>query len=251
MLAVILLVLLRVMPFELSIGVMRIVVRLYAVLSRRARLELERAGTHLGRGRFRKEAYLDHAALNLALMARMGTRFSRNLAEKAVIEGEEHVKILKDEENAGVVVTFHYGPWELLAEAFSSRGYRVGALVGRQRSDIFGSYLAALRRRTGLVTAHDLGQAKGILNRGVFLATFFDKTRRAKGLSFGLPYSDYEASVLGERISRKTRMPLLPVACRFTEKKLHIKVGTADADLHKFFAPLFDEEPFHWLVWGD
>lgn len=251
MLAVTLLILLRVMPFELSLGVIRAVVRLYAALSRRARLELERAEAHLARGRFRKEAYLDHAALNLALMARMGTRFSRNLAREAVIEGEEYVKILRDKESVGVVATFHYGPWELLAETFTFKGYRVGALVGRQRSNLFGSYLAALRRRAGLLSVHDLGKATGVLNRGFFLATLLDKTRRAKGLRLGLPYPDYAASGLGERIARRMHAPLLPVACRFMDNRLHIKVGAADSDLHEFFAPFFDEEPFHWLVWGD
>ncbi len=251
MLVVFFLILLRVTPFELAVMLARLLVRMYTVISPIARSQLRKAKETLGQGRFPAKAYINHAAFNLTLAARMGTGFSRELTERVVIEGEENVRTLKDRGDSAVVATFHYGPWELLAEVFTKKGYRVAALVGRQRMRIFEGYLAALRRRVGLLTVNDLSTASRALGNGMFLATLLDKTRRAKGGACGLSYYDYTVSVIPERLAKRTRTVLLPVICRFRNRRLEITIGSSDQNLREFFAPFFAETPFEWLVWGE
>lgn len=251
MLIVFLLISLRVLPFEIAMIFTRLLVRIYGTLTPTGRSQLSRARRKLGQGRFQTKDYLRRTAFNLVLMARMGTGFSRELTERVVIEGEENVRTLKDRGDSAVVATFHYGPWELLAEVFTKKGYHIAALVGRQRMPIFEGYLAALRRRVGLLTVNDLSTASRALGNGMFLATLLDKTRRAKGGACGLSYYDYTVSVIPERLAKRTRTALLPVICRFRNRRLEITIGSSDQNLREFFAPFFAETPFEWLVWGE
>lgn len=250
MLIVFLLIALRVLPLEIAVILARLLVGIYATLTPVGRSQLDKAERELGQGRFKAEDYLKCTALNLALMARMGTGFSRRLTEQGLIKGEENVCSIKDRGDAAVVATFHYGPWELLAETFTRKGYPVAALVGGQRMRIFEGYLAALRRRVGLLTITDLNTASRALKRGVFLAILLDKTRRAKNPAWGLPYSDYNVSVIPQRLAKKTGSRLIPVMCLFRNRRLEITIGSSGQNLAEFFAPFFYETPFEWLVWG-
>jgi lauroyl/myristoyl acyltransferase len=250
-LIVFLLIALRVLPLEVAVILARLLVRIYATFTPIGRSQLDRARKELGHGRFKAKDYLECTAFNLALMARMGTGLSRRLTGQGVVKGEENVERLKDRGDAAVVATFHYGPWELLAETFTRKGYPLAALVGGQRMRIFEAYLAALRRRVGLSTVTDLNAASGALKRGVFLATLLDKTRRAKNQAWGLPYSDYNVSVIPQRLAKRTGSTLIPVMCLFRNRRLEITVGSSDQEPCEFFAPFFQEAPFEWLVWGE
>jgi lauroyl/myristoyl acyltransferase len=249
-LIVFLLIALRVLPFEAAVILARLFVRIYATFTPIGRLQLNRAERELGQGRFKAKDYLKHTAFNLALMARMGTGLSRRLAEQGVVKGEENVERIKNRGAAAVVATFHYGPWELLIETFTRKGYPVAALVGRQRMRMFESYLAALRRRVGLSTVTDLNTASRALKRGAFLAILLDKTSRAKKPAWGLPYSDYNVSMIPQRLAKRTTSHLIPVMCRFRNHRLEVTVGSSDEEPREFFAPFFHETPFEWLVWG-
>lgn len=251
MLIVFFLILLRSAPFEIAMILARLLVGTYAAFVPVGRFQLHKAAQRLGSRRFRAKDYLDRAAFNLVVMARMGTGFSRRLTERVLIEGEERVRRLRDGGNPAVVATFHYGPWELLAETFTKKGYPVAALVGRQGMHLFEGYLAALRRRAGLRTITDLNTASCALRSGVFLAVLLDKTRRAKTRAWGLPYSDYNVSVIPQLLAKKTGASLIPVMCRFRNRRLEITIGSSKESLREFFAPFFQETPFEWFVWGE
>ncbi|MEA3311280.1 MAG: hypothetical protein U9Q76_03565 [candidate division WOR-3 bacterium] len=251
MLVVFFLILLRSAPFEIAMILARLLVRTYAAFVPAGRFQLYKAAQRLGEGRFRAKDYLDRAAFNLVVMARMGTGFSRRLTERVSIEGEERIRRLRDAGNPAVVATFHYGPWELLAETFARKGYPVAALVGRQSMRIFEGYLAALRRRVGLATITDLNTASRVLQNGMFLAVLLDKTRRARKVAWELPYSDYNVSVIAQLLAKRTNSSLIPVMCRFRNRRLEITIGSSGQSLGEFFRPFFQEAPFEWLVWGE
>lgn len=251
MLIVFFLILLRSAPFEIAMILARLLVRTYAAFVPVGRFQLHKAAQRLGSRRFRAKDYSDRAAFNLVVMARMGTGFSRRLTERVLIEGEESIRRLKESKKSAVVATFHYGPWELLAETFARKGYPVAALVGRQSMRIFEGYLAALRRRAGLRTITDLNTASRALRSGVFIAVLLDKTRRAKTRAWGLPYSDYNVSVIPQLLAKKTGSSLIPVMCRFRNRRLEVTIGSPKESLREFFMPFFQEAPFEWLVWGE
>jgi len=250
-LVVFFLILLRALPFEIAVFSTKFLLRVYATLIPVGRSQLLKAADKLGEGKFSKNDYINRTAFNMSVMARMGTMLSRTLTRQVLIEGEENIRRLRDRGACAVVTTFHYGPWELLAEAFTQRGYSVAALAGRQRMSIFDRYLTALRRRGGLIIINDFKAASRALDNGVFLATFLDKTRRARKNTWNMPYSDYNVSVIPERIAQRTNTDLLPVMCRFRNKRLEIKIGKTTDSLAGFFHPFFTETPCEWLVWGD
>jgi lauroyl/myristoyl acyltransferase len=200
---------------------------------------------------FTQTDYLKKISSNLALMTKIGTSFTRTLSLYADVEGEEHIIGLKNNAASGIVGLFHYGPWELLPEIFKHKGYRIGAITGNQRMKLFGRYMASLRRRAGLYEIRDLASASRHLEQGTFVAVFFDKTRRAKGLKLDIPYPGYEVSVLPQRLSKRTGKSFLPVACGFKNKKIWVKIGSPENDPRDFFEPFFKNNLSEWLVWGE
>ena len=254
MLIVFLLLALRVLPFEVSFFISRVIFSLFIFFSPRARRQLLQAEDALGKKKFPSKTYINRTAFNIALMARMGSTFTRRLLSNVSIEGEEYVKILKNNQSAAVVATFHYGPWELLAEIFSVKGYKVAALVSRQSKRILDGFLAALRRRVGLKIVHSLKQATELARKGFFLATLFDKTVRAKWNQMNFPLPDYETSRLPIKLAAWVRKPIIPVMCRFINRRLQVKIGSPKEDkeaLKEFYTPFFMQTPFEWVVWGE
>lgn len=249
MITIFLLLALRILPFEIAHALSRRLVRLLDLVIGHPRLTAERLND--AKTCVRDAESLKKAAFNLAVMARMGTPFTRTLGSTARIEGEENIDRLRNRGDAGVIALFHYGPWELLAEIFTLRGYRIGAVVSGQKHGLLGRYLGALRRRAGLREISDLRKASTALREGIFVAALFDKTRRAKGKSVDLPYPGYRISVIPSLMAERTHMPLIPVICGFEQRKLWVKIGSKNADISKFFAPFFRDNPSEWVSWGD
>ncbi|MBD3286101.1 hypothetical protein GF359_06275 [candidate division WOR-3 bacterium] len=254
MFIIFLLLTLRVLPFELSCFIARLVFSLFLKLSPRARSQLFEAEDVLGKKRYPSSIYIKRAAFNIAVMARMGSTFTRNLYRKMMIEGEEYIKLLKDSHNSAIIATFHYGPWELLAEAFSAKGYKIAALVTKQSRRLLDRFLLALRKRVGLKIVHTWKQASELTKKGFFLATLFDKTVRAKWNKMNFPLPNYQTSRLPIRLAERIRKPLIPVMCRFKDRKFQVNIGPPKQDkteLQEFYSPFFTQTPFEWLIWGD
>jgi len=254
MLIIFLLLTLRVLPFELSCFIARGMFSLFLKVSPRARRQLLEAEDVLGKKRYPSSTYIKRAAFNIAVMARMGSPFTRNLYRKMMVEGEEYIKILKDSRNSAIIATFHYGPWELLAEAFSEKGYRIAALVTKQSKRLLDRFLVALRKRVGLKIVHTWKQATELSKKGFFLATLFDKTVRAKWNQMNFPLPDYKTSRLPIRLASRIQKPLIPVMCRFKNGKFEVNIGSPRQDkdeLKEFYTPFFTQTPFEWLIWGD
>ncbi|MBN2379518.1 hypothetical protein JXM67_06920 [candidate division WOR-3 bacterium] len=245
---------LRILPFELSCFIARLTFSFFLKLSPRAMNQLLEAENILGKKRFPSSIYIKRAAFNIAVMARMGSPFTRNLYGKMLIEGEEYIKILKDSKNSAIIATFHYGPWELLAEAFSAKGYKIAALVTKQSKNILDKFLLALRKRVGLKIVHTWEQATELTKKGFFLATLFDKTVRAKWNQMNFPLPNYQTSRLPIRLAARIRKPLIPVMCRFKDRIFQVNIGSpkdGKDELQEFFSPFFNQTPFEWLIWGD
>lgn len=248
MLLVFILLSLRILPFDISRFIVYIMIKLYINLTPGARESVSRVVPGAG---CTETDYLKRISSNLALMAKIGTSFTRTISENADVEGEKHIIDLKNNSASGIVGLFHYGPWELLPEIFSQKGYRIGAITGSQRMKLFDRYLASMRRRAGLYEIRDLASASRHLRQGTFVAIFFDKTRRAKGIKFGFPYPGYEVSVLPQLFSKRTGKSFLPVACGFKNKRIWVKIGSPGADPGYFFEPFFRNNLSEWLVWGE
>jgi len=254
MLIIFLLLTVRILPFELSYFLTKVVFSTFLRLSPRARNQLLEAEDVLGKKQFPSSTFIRRAAFNIAVMARMGSPFTRNLYRRMMIEGEEYIKILKDSQNSAIIATFHYGPWELLAEAFSAKGYKIAALVTKQSKRLLDRFLLALRKRVGLKIVHTWNQATELTKRGFFLATLFDKTVRAKWNKMNFPLPNYQTSRLPMRLAARIHKPIIPVMCRFKNRKFEVNIVSPKQDkdeLQEFYSPFFSQTPFEWLIWGD
>jgi len=227
---------------------------IYLFFSARSRRQLLKAEKQLGDTRFGKGLYISKLAFNVAVMARMGTAFTRRMVRRAVLKGEEHLETLYKTHNTGVIASFHYGPWELIAEVLSENGFRIAALVTKRPGHLLDRYFVAMRRRSGLRIVHNLKQAALLARRGYFMGSLYDRTLRGKSDEMNFPYPDYQTSRLPKILAARIRKPIVPIICRIIKKRLEVNIGSPGLsvdDMRDFFSPFFSQTPFEWLVWGD
>jgi KDO2-lipid IV(A) lauroyltransferase len=135
-------------------------------------------------GEARRERVLERALANLAAgavefatMARLSEEARRGLA---TVEGEEHLERARQDSPSGgvVVLTAHYGAWELLVSIMASRGWPI-AVVRRARSNrLFEQVLSRWRASSGvefLPRGNAARAALRALRRGRYLAMTLDQ----------------------------------------------------------------------------
>lgn len=129
------------------------------------------------------------------------------------LHGREHVDAVVAAGKGGLAVTGHYGSWELLAAAYSSKGYPLDLLIGHQKNKKVDELFNDLRKRQGLGLIPLNRALKGVLravkkNRLVALLGDQD-ARRGAGIDvefFGRPTSTYPGIAL---FSVKSGAPIL------------------------------------------
>jgi len=89
----------------------------------------------------------------------------KDLSDYLTIEGEENLKNIKESEKGVVLVTGHFGSWELMGAFVSSRGWPIDYLVGEQHNLLVNKIMNDHRRifNIGLIEM-------GVAARGVFKA---------------------------------------------------------------------------------
>ncbi|UCC79209.1 MAG: lysophospholipid acyltransferase family protein [Candidatus Zixiibacteriota bacterium] len=89
----------------------------------------------------------------------------RDLSEYLCIEGEENIKKIKDSGRGAVLVTGHFGSWELMGAFIARRGWPIDYLVGEQHNLLVNKLMNDHRRlfNIGLIEM-------GVAARGVFKA---------------------------------------------------------------------------------
>lgn len=101
------------------------------------------------------------------------------------IEGTEHLDALLAAGRGGVLVTAHYGSWELFGIALAHRGYPVSFLVGKQHNERIDALLNEHRIKMGIgviqvgVSARHVLQ---VLKRNEFICILADQDARRHGV---------------------------------------------------------------------
>jgi KDO2-lipid IV(A) lauroyltransferase len=139
------------------------------------------------------------------------------LRERVAIEGLEHMEAARRRSPTGglIVLTGHFGSWELLAAAMSAAGFPV-AVVHRPRDNpALEAVLAGLRSAGGVQLLARGSAARGALQalrEGRFLAIPYDQNcRREEGVF--VPFFGRLACTRDgpPRIALRTGVPVLPV----------------------------------------
>lgn len=147
-------------------------------------------------------------------------KFSRmkpeEVAKLVEFEGVEHLRDAAAEGNGVIVVTAHYGNWELLGAMIGELGYKL-TVVARDASDPETAEMVnAARRRLGMrvLGREDLGEMLKVLRQGDVLGVLPDQRQLKSGrlLRFlGRP----APTALGPAVlALRSRAPLVPAFAR-------------------------------------
>jgi len=122
-------------------------------------------------------ANLAAGALEFATMARLSEEARRGLA---TVEGEEHLERAREASPSGgvVVLTAHYGAWELLVSIMASRGWPIAVVRRARSSRLFEQVLGRWRASSGvefLPRGNAARAALRALRRGRYLAMTLDQ----------------------------------------------------------------------------
>jgi KDO2-lipid IV(A) lauroyltransferase len=116
------------------------------------------------------------------------------------LEGREHIDATLERGRGAVVVTGHFGSWELLGAATVAHGYTVDFLVGEQSNSLVDQLMNDLRVTSGIGII-----ARGVAARGVFsslkrnriVALLSDQDARRAGIFvdfLGRPASTFQGA---------------------------------------------------------
>jgi KDO2-lipid IV(A) lauroyltransferase len=131
-----------------------------------------------------REAYKNVGRTFLEYL-RFRTMSRKEIESMVEIEGLEHLDAILAQGRGGVLVTAHYGSWELFGIALAHRGYPVNFLVGRQHNEMVDALLNEHRVKMGIgviqvgVSARHILQ---VLRRNEFICILADQDARRHGV---------------------------------------------------------------------
>jgi KDO2-lipid IV(A) lauroyltransferase len=201
---------------------------------------LRHAFPHLGDGE--REALARAAYLHCAVMLVEMIRLPRTL-RPANLDYYIHYADPQDLERllawarAGrplILLTGHFGNWEILSYAFGMGGCRGGIVARRLDNPYLDRFLAAFRSRTGLTLldkSQDYRQILEILGKGGGLGMVGDQDAGSRGLFvnfFGRPASTFKSIAL---LSLEYGAPILVLGAARTGHPMRYRVYFEDAIL--------------------
>lgn len=147
-----------------------------------------------------------------------------------LIHGERVVGAMTSGRSA-MIVTGHFGNWELAGYALGLFGFQTYAVARTLDNPYLERLLRRFRERTGqrvLAKKGDFDQMTDLLRSGAVLATLADQDAGARGLFvdfFGRPASTHKAIAL---LSLEFDVPLIVAAVPRVEEPLHYHIVIAD-----------------------
>jgi KDO2-lipid IV(A) lauroyltransferase len=131
-----------------------------------------------------REAYRNVGRTFLEYL-RFRTMTRREIERMVEIEGTEHLDVMRAAGKGGVLVTGHYGSWELMGIALAHRGYPVNFLVGKQHNERVDALMNQHRIKMGIgviqvgVSARDILR---VLRKNEFICILSDQDARRHGV---------------------------------------------------------------------
>ncbi|HTW93095.1 MAG TPA: hypothetical protein VMH22_15505 [bacterium] len=191
--------------------------------------------------------------LNIATMARLGTRKGDALVDSAVVCGENLRDQALERELHATMASFHFGLWEYLPQVFSRNGCRVVLAVGKQRDRTLDRQLSGLRRSGGVTIAMGLKQAiRGARGEVSITGFMLDNTSQGNqtwvecdGVRMRLPD-------IGFKLAAREGRGLVPAFARLRNGRIRIDVYPP-GDERAAVRALLDQvrqHPDEWVSWG-
>jgi KDO2-lipid IV(A) lauroyltransferase len=197
---------------------------LWWILPRRRRVALQNVERSLGRElepaavrRLARRSF-QHVGMNLVEACRYFLRPTDVMVSRVHVEGAEHLRRAAAAGRGILVLTAHYGNWELLAAAHGLTGLPLSFVVRPLDDPILDDLAARFRRRSGaelIVKRRAVREIMQALRRGRMVGILLDQNAtRAEGVFvpfFGIPASTSKGLAL---LALRTGAPVVPVFLR-------------------------------------
>jgi len=247
--------LLRILPPGLAGEAGRAIVLSYLAVSPRVRREIRRNHARLcGRpdaGFWLKQGL--RLGQNLALMSKSGTRGLDKWLDNARLDGENILEQIMLRNGRAVVLSLHYGLWELLPETFARRGYRVCVGAGDQRDARLLAEILQLRSQHGVRYTDSLTEMRDALKGGSLVGFAVDNTGRGRGAMCDSVWPGFEVLRTPFVLAQECSAALVPMLMRKNGRRLTVKIGEPVYSPDEFGIWARREiaaYPEDWVFWG-
>lgn len=153
------------------------------------------------------------------------------------------------EGQGGILLTGHYGNWELCGYLLALIGFENAAIMRPLDNAYLNDYLVSVRSRHGLRLLHKKGviaSAEEVIRSGVMLGFIADQDAGRKGLFvdfFGAPASTYKSIGL---LAMATERPIIVGYCRRLSERFDYELGVQRViHPHEWQA---QDDPLRWIT---
>jgi Kdo2-lipid IVA lauroyltransferase/acyltransferase len=166
--------------------------------------------------RVTRETYR-HLGRETVAMVRLSRLSRQEVLARTEVPGWAELEEGMREGKGGLLVTGHYGNWEVAAAAVAARGYPIEAVVKRQRNLLVDARVQAARARLGVGTIEMREAPRRVpraLAQGKCIGIVADQDARAAGVwvpFFGIPTSSFRGPAL---FALRFRAPVFAAVAR-------------------------------------
>jgi lauroyl/myristoyl acyltransferase len=246
--------LVRALPDEPAALLSRTIVLLYLALRPDYRREIRR-NLRIIMGKESRWFWVRNGwrlGLNLAVMAKVGTRTGDVLIDSVKVCGENLTDNVLERELQATMASFHFGLWEYLPRLFSRSGCRVTLAIGSQRDLAFGRQLSRLRHGGGVTIAKGIRQAIKAASPCSITGFMLDNTSQGTqtwvecdGIRLRLPD-------IGFKLAARAGAGLVPAFARLQRGCVRVDVYPPGDEQAAAYALLEQvrNHPEEWVWWG-
>ncbi len=250
------LLLVRGLPLELAVGVVRIFTLVYLFFRHDYRREIEiNQRLLLGTGNrwfwLRNGWYIGR---NLALMAKLGTPTGDKLIDSAVIyrENIDDGSVQTGGQSACIMASFHFGVWEFLPGIYRCHGQDVAVIADDMRDTRFNLRVKRLRSKAGVKVINRTRMLFERLRRPGITGFMLDNTARGKRIQVVLDGVTFRIPALPFAFERRCGCGVIPVFCYWDHGRLRVRVfePKGPEGCIRALLKMVRERPAEWILWG-
>jgi KDO2-lipid IV(A) lauroyltransferase len=153
--------------------------------------------------------------LNAFEMAGLKLFSPHQLIDRVECEGLEHLKTALSHKKGAIIISGHFGLWELVPSWLALNGFDVSIVVRRQNNPEADRWMEEMRQKHGPKTTdsgYSIREILKSLRKGHILALMVDQDNGKQGI-FVKFFNDWASAPTGPAlISLKTGAPIVPLA---------------------------------------
>jgi lauroyl/myristoyl acyltransferase len=233
----------------------RLLVLVYLAASPESRQEIGRNYRRVfgcnGRRFWLKQAW--RLGGNLALMSRIGQRSLDKWLDRTRFSGDNILEQIMLRERKAIVLSLHYGLWELLPQVFARRGYQACVGLGGQFDREFGNSLLQLRAGHGVRMTESIAEMRRAARAGQLVGFALDNTSRTRGVECDTIWPGFRLLRTPFALARAERAVLVPMFMFQDGDHPRVEICEPVASAREFGTQarrMIEARPEDWLFWG-